>query len=226
MGVVYLGRLEGAAGFAKPVVIKRIRSDIDGHQDYTARFIREAHILAQLQHPSIVGVLDFGQEESGYAMVLEYVHGYDLACWIRYLQRSSTRIDWQEAVLILLRALDGLHYAHTFCRSNGAPGGVLHRDISPGNILLDLEGQVKLLDFGIARRLEGDAAQYQTREGVLSGKTGYLAPELFSNVPSSVASDLYASAVVLYYLLTGVHPFLSDTEYHTMWRVLEETPQP
>jgi serine/threonine-protein kinase len=128
-------------------------------------------------------------------------------------------------VLIMLRALDGLHYAHTFCRSNGAPGGVLHRDISPGNILLDLEGQVKLLDFGIARRLEGDAAQYQTREGVLSGKTGYLAPELFSNVPSSVASDLYACGVVLYYVLTGVHPFLSETEYHTMWRVLEETPQ-
>lgn len=224
MGVVHLGRIEGAAGFAKPVVIKRIRSDIGARQDHTARFIREAHILAQLQHPCIVSVLDFGREGDGYAMVLEYMHGYDLACWLRYLQRTSTRLDWQEAVLILLRALDGLHYAHTFCRSNGAPGGVLHRDISPGNILLDMEGQVRLLDFGIARRLEDDAAQYQTREGVLSGKTGYLAPELFSGVPSSIASDIYACAVVLYYTLSGVHPFLSQSEYHTMWRVLEEVP--
>jgi serine/threonine protein kinase len=226
MGVVSLGRVEGAAGFSKPVIIKRILPGLDDQEDHTARFIREAQILSQLQHPCIVGVLDFGQEEDGYAMVLEYMHGYDLGRWLKYLQLTSTRMPWDEAVFIILRALDGLHYAHTFHRSDGTPAGVLHRDISPGNILLDLEGQVRLLDFGIARTLQADADQYKTQDGVLSGKIGYLAPELFSASASSVASDIYACSVVLYLMLAGVHPFSAESESRTMWRVLNEMPAP
>jgi serine/threonine protein kinase len=226
MGVVYLGRLEGGAGFSKAVIIKRVLPDLDQQPDHTARFIREAQILSQLQHPCIVGVLDFGETESGYAMVLEYMHGYDLGRWLKYLQLSSTLMPWEQAIFIILRALDGLHYAHTMRRSDGTAAGVLHRDISPGNILLDLEGQIRLLDFGIARALQGDADQYKTRDGALSGKTGYLAPELFSAGASSVASDIYACAVVLYMMLAGVHPFTADSDGQTMWRVLQEMPAP
>ncbi len=225
MGVVYLGRLEGAAGFAKPVIIKRIIPDTRDLDQSVARFIREAQILSNLQHPGIVGVLDFGKEEDGYAMILEYVHGYDLGRWIRFLQVKPERMHWEEAVLITVRVLDALSYAHTFHRNDGAPAGILHRDISPGNILLDLEGQVRLLDFGIARMAEGEAGQYKTEEGVLKGKVAYLAPELFAGSPPSASSDIYACAVVLYQMLTGAHPFTGDNDSQVMYRVVTETPR-
>ena len=226
MGVVYLGRIEGAAGFSKPVIIKRVIPGTDDTEQNTAQFIREAQILSHLQHPGIVGVLDFGSEADGYAMVLEYVHGYDLARWLKYLHIKSERMHWEEAVLTMLRVLDALHYAHCFQRSDGSAAGVLHRDISPGNILLDLEGQVRLLDFGIARMAHGDVGEYKTSQGVLKGKVGFLAPELFSMAPASVSSDVYASGVALYRMLTGAHPFAADDESSMMWRVLSEPPRP
>jgi eukaryotic-like serine/threonine-protein kinase len=226
MGVVYLGRLEGAAGFSKPVIIKRVLPDVANPRESQARFIREAQILSHLSHPCIVGVLDFGRDDDGYAMVLEYMHGYDLGRWLKYLQLTEVSLPWEEALLIALRALSGLHYAHTFRRSDGSEAAVLHRDISPGNILIDLEGQVRLLDFGIARMAQGDAAQYKTREGVLQGKLSFLAPELFAGDEPSASSDTYSLAIVLYEMLTGIHPFKADNDSQTMWRVLQEAPEP
>ncbi len=224
MGVVYLGRLEGAAGFAKPVVIKRIIQDSDDPTESTARFIREAQILSNLQHPGIVGVLDFGEETGGHAMILEYVHGYDLGRWLKYLQNCQQRMHWEEAVFIMLRVLDALSYAHGFRRSDGIEAQVLHRDISPGNVLIDLEGRVRLLDFGIARMAESDV--YRTQTGVLKGKVPFLAPELFTSDPPSAASDLYACGVVLYQMLTGSHPFTGENDSKLMWRIITEGPKP
>jgi serine/threonine protein kinase len=226
MGVVYLGRLEGAAGFSKPVIIKRVLRDMDNPGESQARFIREAQILSHLSHPCIVSVLDFGRDDDGYAMVLEYMHGYDLGLWLRYLQLTQVSLPWEEGLLIALRALSGLHYAHTFRRSDGTEAAVLHRDISPGNILIDLEGQVRLLDFGIARMAQGDTAQYKTREGVLQGKIGFLAPELFAGDEPSPSSDTFSLAIVLYQMLTGIHPFKADNDSQTIWRVLREAPEP
>ncbi len=224
MGVVYLGRVEGAAGFAKPVVIKRILQDSEDPTESTARFIREAQILSNLQHPGIVGVLDFGEEGEGHAMILEYVHGYDLGRWLKYLQLASQRLDWEEAVFILLRVLEALSYAHEFRRSDGTAAQVLHRDISPGNVLLDVDGRVRLLDFGIARMAEHDV--YRTQTGVLKGKVPFLAPELFTSEPPSAASDLYACAVVLYQMLAGSHPFTGENDSKLMWRIITEGPKP
>jgi eukaryotic-like serine/threonine-protein kinase len=224
MGVVYLGRLEGAAGFAKPVVIKRIIQDSDDPTESTARFIREAQILSNLQHPGIVGVLDFGEEEAGHAMILEYVHGYDLGRWLKYLQLSAHQLHWEEAVFVMLRVLEALNYAHSFRRSDGTAAQVLHRDISPGNVLLDLEGRVRLLDFGIARMAESDV--YRTQTGVLKGKVPFLAPELFTSDPPSAASDIYACGVVLYQMLAGSHPFTGENDSKLMWRIITEGPKP
>lgn len=224
MGVVYLGRVEGAAGFAKAVVIKRILSGVDHLEQNIAQFIREAQILSHLQHPGIVGVLDFGHAHDGYAMVLEYVHGYDLARWLKYLRVTSCRMHWEEAVFITLRVLEALHYAHTFESSDGGAACVLHRDISPGNILLDLEGRVRLLDFGIARMVHGDTDECKTETGVLKGKVGYLAPEIFSLAPATTLSDLYSCGVVLYQMLAGAHPFASEDQRQTMFRAMQEPP--
>jgi len=224
MGVVYLGRLEGAAGFAKPVVIKRIIQDNEDPTESKARFIREAQILSNLQHPGIVGVLDFGEEAEGHAMILEYVHGYDLGRWLKYLQLSNVRMHWEEAIFIMLRVLDALNYAHSFRRSDGTAAQVLHRDISPGNVLIDLEGRVRLLDFGIARMAESDV--YRTQTGVLKGKVPFLAPELFTSDPPSAASDIYACGVVLYQMLAGTHPFTGENDSKMMWRIITEGPKP
>ena len=226
MGVVYLGRLEGAAGFAKPVIIKRVLPDAENLEECTARFIREAQILSHLQHPCIVGVLDFGSERDGYAMVLEYMHGYDLGRWLRYLQLTATQLPWEEAVFVMLRALQALEYAHALRLPDGTPTPVLHRDISPGNILIDTDGQVRVLDFDIARMDEEDSSYCKTQEGVLHGKVGFLAPELFAAAPPSPSSDVYACAVVLYQMLTGVHPFTAENDSRTMWRIVQEQPKP
>jgi serine/threonine protein kinase len=226
MGVVYLGRLEGAAGFAKPVVIKRIISDPEDQQASLARFVREAQILSNLQHPGIVGVLDFGEEAESYAMVLEYVHGYDLGRWLKYLQLKALVMPWEEAVFIALRVLEALGYAHGYQRADGSPAEIVHRDISPGNVLLDLDGRVRLADFGIARMAASTGDQYKTETGVLKGKLAFLAPELFSGLPPSPASDIYACAVVLYQMLAGQNPFTAHNDSRVMWRVIMEGPSP
>jgi serine/threonine-protein kinase len=226
MGVVYLGRLEGAAGFSKPVVIKRIISDEGDQEGATARFIREAQILSNLQHPGIVGVLDFGEEDERYSMVLEYVNGYDLGRWLKYLQLKAQTMPWEEAVFITLRLLEALSYAHGFRRGDGSSAEILHRDISPGNVLLDLDGRVRLADFGIARMEASTGDQFKTQTGVLKGKVAYLAPELFSGSPPSRASDIYACAVILYQMLAGANPFAAHNDSRVMWRVIMEGPSP
>jgi serine/threonine protein kinase len=207
MGAVFLARTEGARGFSKPVVVKRILP-IWGHdEEISSLFAREARILSQLQDPGIVSVIDFGQIDDGtLVMVLDYVHGYHLAHWLAYLRAVQGQMPVEMAVHIMLRVLSALHYAHTFVKTDGKPLQVVHRDVSPANILLDTSGNVKLVDFGIARAA-GDNNEYKTEAPQLRGKFGYLAPELFVGEEPSPQSDVYAAGVVLYELLTGENPF-------------------
>lgn len=207
MGAVYLARTEGARGFSKPVVVKRILPIWGGDEEIVSLFAREARILSQLQDPGIVSVIDFGQLADGtLVMVLDYVHGYHLQHWAAYLRATQGQMPVDMAVHILLRVLSALQYAHTFIKPDGKSLAVIHRDVSPTNILLDMSGNVKLVDFGIARA-EGDANEYKTEAPQLRGKFGYLAPELFTGAPPTPQSDVYAAGVVLYEILTGDNPF-------------------
>lgn len=207
MGAVYLARIEGARGFSKPVVIKRILPIWGGDEEIVSLFAREARILSQMQDPGIVSVIDFGQIHDGtLVMVLDYVHGYHLAHWLAYVHKTSGNMPVEMAVHIMLRVLAALHYAHTFVKADGKALAVIHRDVSPTNILLDSSGNVKLVDFGIARA-DGDANEYKTEAPQLRGKFGYLAPELFTGDPPSPQSDVYAAGVVMYELLTCDNPF-------------------
>jgi serine/threonine-protein kinase len=207
MGAVYLGRTEGAAGFARPVVIKRILPAFMGDKEIAQLFIREAQILSNLQHPSIVSVLDFGQHEDGsYVMVLEYVHGYQLAEWMRYLQRTKQTMPVDFALHIVLRVLDALHYAHTYKRADGTQLRIIHRDVSPSNVLLSDSGVVKLLDFGIAR-VSGDETAFKTEKPSVRGKLPYLPLEMFKGVEPSEKSDLYSAGVTLFEMVAGFNPF-------------------
>ena len=137
-GVVYLARGEGAAGFTLPVVIKRVLSPIAKDPEANERFVREARITAQLRHPDIVSILDFEREsDDSYVMVLEYVHGYDLAKWRSFVRADGRRFDAALAAYITVRVLDALHYSHSMRAPNGEPTPIIHRDISPGNVLID-----------------------------------------------------------------------------------------
>ncbi len=219
MGMVYLGRVEGAAGFARPVVIKTVIPQLGDDSKMEGMFVREAHILANLQHPGIVGVLDFGQVRGSHLMVLEYVHGYHLGQWGRYLGRSKRQFAVDHVILIGMRVLEALHYAHQHSRVDGTSLGIVHRDVSPANILIDVQGNVKLYDFGIARMSDEDS-DYKTQEGVFKGTIPFSAPETIQGLPATPQSDLYSLAVVLYQLLSGSNPFKGGHPNETLHRVL------
>ena len=224
MGEVYLARVEGAAGFAKPVVVKRILSHLSDSTVDRAQFIREAQILSNLQHPGIVNVIDFGKVEGAYLMVLEYVHGYHLGQWLKYVTGEGRQLPWESCIHIMLNVLAALQYAHTFTRADGTPAAVVHRDISPGNILLDVEGNIRLADFGIAR-MQGDQTSRQgSVETIFRGKLSYAAPELLGNEIATPATDIYACGVVLYQLLSGTNPFSAEEPGEIINRALYFVP--
>src|SRR5687768_4924312 len=184
MGIVYLGRLEGAAGFAKPVVIKTVIPD--AKDDRSAQlFAREARIVSNLEHPSIVGVLDFGEADGEYVMVLEYVHGFHLGSWLRFVQEMRGSMPVEHAVEVMLPALDALDFAHRLTRADGTPLDIVHRDVSPANILLDHLGHVKLHDFGIARMADDE---FKTQDGTFRGTLSFTAPETLQGVAASPRS--------------------------------------
>lgn len=225
MGIVFLARTEGAAGFARPVVIKRVVPDLAGDEAAAQSFAREARILSNLQHPNIVNVIDFDEEEGAYVMVLEYVHGYNLGQWHRYMLDMGRQMPVDHAIYIVTQVLDALDYAHTFTRADGTAMQIIHRDVSPGNVLLDMQGHVKLLDFGIARANEG-GGEYKTRDGYFKGKLTYAAPEIYEGTSASPQSDVYSTGVVLYQLISGENPFRGKDTPDIVRRVLQMTPPP
>lgn len=218
-GVVYLGRTEGAAGFSKPVVIKRLLPNFVRDPVHAQMLVREARILANLKHTGIVGVVDLGEEDDAYVMVLEYVHGYDLGLWLKYLRAQKRRLPIELALEISIRVLEALHYAHTQRKPDGSPGGVIHRDISPSNILLDLDGSVRILDFGIAQ-VTDELADPDTKRNLFKGKIGYSHPSLLKLGVPSAATDTYSAAIVTLQMLIGVNPFYAESTAATMERVL------
>ena len=220
MGIVYLGRLEGAAGFSKPVVIKTIIPN-SGDEGATRLFVREARILANLQHQNLVAVLDFGEVDGEYVMVLEYVHGFHLGNWHRYVRRVRGSMPIEHAVELMLPVLDALEYAHGLKRPDGTALGIVHRDVSPANILLDQTGHVKLHDFGIARMADDE---FKTQDGTFRGTLSYAAPETLQGIAASPRSDLYMVSVILYQLLSGTNPFLAEQPSGTLHRVMMEVP--
>jgi serine/threonine protein kinase len=223
MGVVYLGRVEGAAGFAKPVVIKAVLGAFGAAAESEQLFAREARIVANLQHPNIVAVIDFGQVERSHVMVLEYVHGYHLGQWLQYITQKGERMPVRHAIHVVLQILDALAFAHRVTGADGKALGIVHRDVSPANVLLDVRGHVKLSDFGIARSADDE---FKTQEGLFRGTLPYSAPEALQGAAASPAFDQYGAAVVLYHLLSGKNPFKGAEPPETIARILTHVPPP
>ena len=229
MGVVYLARAEGAAGFAKAVVVKRVLADHTGDERMARLFVREAKILSNMQHPNIVGVIDFGEEDGAHILVLEYVRAYQLGLWLAYRQElaqagKGDRLPIEGVVHIMIKVLDALEYTHGLTLPDGSPLEIVHADISPANILVDTDGQVKLVDFGIAR-MKGEQTQ-TTDSKSIRGKFSYLPIEALDGSPPTPMTDVYACGVTLYELLAGENPFTGTDETRTLARVISHEPTP
>ena len=229
MGMIYLARSEGAADFVKPVVVKRMLSD---HADASAvkMFKREARIMSMLRHPGIVSVTDFGREDGSYLLVMDYVHGFHLGRWASYVQQARGvgdapgQLPWQMAVHTCIQVLDALEYAHTLKGPEGNPLNIVHRDVSPSNVLLDIEGRVLLADFGIAKSSEGEE-ETKTTVGTVKGKFSYMAPEILEGATPEPSADVYSAAVVLHEVLVGRNEFRTQEPAATIQRVLHHAPR-
>ena len=200
MGEVWRAVAIGERGFAKPVVLKRVLPAHTGRQELAELFVAEAKIMTHLAHPNVVEVLDFGRGDEGdYFLVLELVHGLDLGRLQRWYRLRGEPFPLGLALYMTTQVLRGLQYAHT-----RAEGGLVHRDISPGNVLLSTEGEVKVADFGVALVRRSDAP---AKPGSVVGKPGYMAPEQWEGRVVDPRADLFSVAVVLFELLAAELPF-------------------
>lgn len=225
MGTVHLARVEGAEGFTRPVVVKRLKRDMRASEEGNRLFIREAKILSRLQHPAIVGISDFGIEEGAHIMVLEYVHGYTLAPWLDYRHTQDSPLPVDVCLFITRRILDALHYAHHFDTDDGTEIEIVHRDVAPDNVLLSSKGYVHLLDFGVAS-MRGAPGHASTQSGAFRGKLCYAAPETVEGQQATPSSDQYSAAVLLLELLVGERPFIADSIGQTFLLMVTQVPDP
>lgn len=224
MGVVYLARAEGAVGFVKPVVIKLLLPEHAQDERFVGMFVREAKILAQLRHPSVVDVIEFGEQDGAYVLVMEYVRGFHLGQWLRYLSLKKRQAPPAILIQIAIDVLEALHHAHELRHPDGSPMQIVHRDVSPSNILLDDGGRARLLDFGVAR-MRGGSQDYKTQVAGFMGKMPYTAPELFTGGEATPKSDLYAGGVVLHEALLGKNVFRAEAQAATLHKVMNHVPE-
>ncbi|HEY1556475.1 MAG TPA: serine/threonine-protein kinase [Kofleriaceae bacterium] len=205
MATVYRAVQRGAAGFQRTVAIKHIKPEFRALKNYIDMFIEEARVGSELQHPNIVQVHDFISQDGSYYLVMEWVEGIDLGHFIRMHRDEGKSVPWQLAVAIGIGTLRGLGAAHDRRGPDGSPSPVIHRDVSPHNVLLGTNGVVKLSDFGLAKARDRIASL--TAPGTVKGKLMYLAPEVTFGKPNSPQSDLFGVGNILWETLTGERLF-------------------
>lgn len=216
MAEVYLSRRAGPHGFQKVVAVKRILPQLAEDSDFVAMFIDEARVCARLAHPNIVQVFDFGEHDGELYMAMEYVDGTTAARLVRAASARGDDLPLEAALYIALSVLRGLDYAHNARDDDGKPLSLVHRDVSPGNVLIDRSGAVKLTDFGIARAAE---IERRTDAGQLKGKLGYMSPEQVVGMELDARSDLFTTAIVLAELVMLRPLFSGPSEIDVLTRI-------
>jgi serine/threonine protein kinase/Flp pilus assembly protein TadD len=200
MAEVFLAKRRGVEGFEKIVAIKRILPELSWNREFVSMFINEAKIAARLSHPNIVQIFDFGKIDNYHFIAMEYVHGENLRTILQRAEQKKIPISPEIAALIAARASAGLEHAHRKSDESGKPLRIVHRDVSPQNVLVSYDGDVKVVDFGIAKAV---AENPEVTRGVLKGKLAYLSPEQVSGRNLDARSDIFAMGLVLYELLVG-----------------------
>ncbi|MEE8409723.1 MAG: serine/threonine-protein kinase [Myxococcota bacterium] len=204
MAEVYLAHRTGPGKFSRKVVVKKILPERSGDPTYVKRFLREASLAAQLHHPNIVEILELGEAKGGYYIVMEYVDGKNMREVLKQAKAKKERFPPTIAARVCADVASALNYAHTFVGDDGLRRRIVHRDVSTTNIMLSFSGQVKLVDFGVAKDL--DAASLTMGDQVV-GKPLYLPPEAFRGGKPTLSWDIYALGLVLYKLVAGKSPF-------------------
>ncbi len=204
MATVYRARMEGIQGFQKVVALKIMHPHLADDDHHITMFMDEGRLSARFTHPNLVSVFDFGELDAYRYMAMEYHHGLTMAHLWRYLRKKKQPLSMKLVLHVLRETLHGLDYAHNLKDEAGTPLSIIHRDISPENILLTTQGEVKVIDFGIAL----DAARRAvSKTGIVKGKITYMSPEQVSGRALDRRTDIYAAAVMAFELISGRHLF-------------------
>ncbi|MBI2376919.1 MAG: protein kinase [Deltaproteobacteria bacterium] len=209
MAEVFLAIQSGLEGFEKYLAIKRIRPHLGDQEAFVKMFLHEARLAAQLQHPNIVQIYDLGRIMDSYFIAMEYISGRDMSRVIPKGEKLGIPFPTEYALGIASNVLDGLAYAHTRTDSFGRPLNIVHRDITPENIMVGWNGNVKILDFGIAKAA---GATDMTKAGEIKGKLSYMSPEQAMGKPLDARSDIFALGIVVYEWITGYKLFTGENE--------------
>ncbi|HEX4404468.1 MAG TPA: protein kinase [Polyangia bacterium] len=216
MAEVFKAKTFGVEGFERLLAVKRILPNIAEDEEFIAMFIDEAKIAVQLQHANIAQIFDLGKVEDSYFIALEYVPGKDLRSIFDRLRGKGEVMTIQQACHVIMQVCEGLDYAHNKRDAQGRELHLVHRDISPQNVLIGYDGEVKLIDFGIAKAA-GKASK--TQAGILKGKFGYMSPEQVRGLPIDRRSDIFSVGIVLYELLTNERLFVGESDFSTLEKV-------
>lgn len=223
MAEIYKAKMEGVEGFQKLVAIKKILPQFSHNKDFTTMFIDEAKVAAQLSHRNIVHIYDLGKIENSYFIAMEYMEGTDLRKVIHEAKEKNEKIPIPIGLFIASQVASALDYAHNKKDPEGKPLNIVHRDVSPQNILISKDGEIKICDFGIAKAASKAS---HTRAGSLKGKLQYMSPEQAWGKLVNFKSDIFSLGIVLYEMFTGKHLFEGDSELSILEKVRHPKFQP
>jgi eukaryotic-like serine/threonine-protein kinase len=225
MAAVHIGRLLGPVGFSRTVAIKRMHANLAKDPEFVSMFLDEARLAARIRHPNVIGTLDVVALSGELFLVMEYVHGESLFRLMKTARDSARPIPLPIASAIMVGVLDGLHAAHEATNEREEPLSIVHRDVSPHNVIVGAnDGLARVLDFGIAKAAD---RTHSTRDGQIKGKLSYMAPEQLSSGVVDRTSDVYSASVVLWEAITGARLFPGESELKAMvMKVLSTEPDP
>jgi eukaryotic-like serine/threonine-protein kinase len=224
MANVWRAQVRGDAGFSRTVAVKQMHAHLAEQRGYVDMFIEEARVCALLQSPNIAEVYDFVAQDGNYYLVMEWIEGIDLGSYVRFFSERGQQVEWEMVTAIGVGILRALAAAHERADADGQLMPVVHRDVSPHNVLLTTRGMVKLIDFGLS--LTDDRRGEVTEPGVVKGKMSYLAPEIVAGQRPTPETDQFATGSVLWEALVGRKLFDGATDYETYTRLRECAVQP
>src|SRR5688572_11352990 len=224
MASVWLARLRGKRGFEKLVAIKTIKTELITDPRYQEMFLDEARIASGIEHPNVAQILDLGEQDDNLYLVMEWVDGESLAKICRLANKRKRPLPLELALRVMADASAGLHAAHELRASDGAALNVVHRDVSPHNILVTGAGAAKVIDFGVAKATRRGAAD--TQSGVVKGKIRYMAPEQVNGQTVDRRSDIWALGMCLHELAIGKPPFDDLGDVDVVRRLMTANPEP
>jgi serine/threonine protein kinase len=216
MAEVFRAESEGLQGFRKQVAIKRVLPHLSSKKKFISMFLDEARLSAQLSHSNCVQVFDIGVGDSAFFIVMEFVDGANLKAIIEHIKKHGRDFPVEAAVYIALEICKGLAYAHELTDANGIPLYIVHRDMSPPNVLITKHGEIKIVDFGLAK---ANSQLEKSEPGIIKGKFSYLSPEAAMGQDVDARTDVFAVGIILWELLSGQRLFLGDTDFQTVKKV-------